>query len=119
MGSLPSRILVVDDEEAFRYAAAKALQGAGFDVAVAEDYRDALVHLEGAAPVDLLLTDVSMPNRVNGFALARMARMRRLDLKVLYVTGYDVPTFEAIGKVLHKPITDEQLISEVRGALTA
>lgn len=118
MSSRPSRVLVIDDDEAFRYAAAKALKGAGFEVAVAEDYRDVLAWLEGAEPIDLLLTDIVMPDRINGFALARMARMRRLGLKVLYVTGYDVPIDEAMGKVLQKPVTDEQLIGEVRGALT-
>jgi CheY-like chemotaxis protein len=115
--SEPFRILLVDDEEAFRYAAARTLQDAGFDVTVAEDYRGALACLESAQPVDLLVADVVM--RVNGFALARMARMRRAGLKVLYVTAHDVPTHEAIGKVLRKPISDEQLINEVRSALAA
>jgi CheY-like chemotaxis protein len=113
----PSHILLVDDEEAFRYAAAKTLQDAGFHVTVAEDYRGALARLESAEPVDLLVADIVMS--VNGFALARMGRMRRAGLKVLYVTAHDVPTHEAIGKILRKPISDEQLISEVRSALAA
>jgi CheY-like chemotaxis protein len=119
MTSARAQILLVDDEEAFRYAAAKALQDAGFDVTVAEDYRGVLARLESDAPVDLLITDVVMPDRVNGFALARMARMRRLGLKVLYLTAFDVPTFEADGKVLRKPISGEDLIEEVRRALAA
>jgi hypothetical protein len=60
-----------------------------------------------------------MPDRVNGFALARMARMRRLDLKVLYLTACDVPSNEAIGKILRKPITHDELAAEVRLALAA
>lgn len=119
MAATTSHILLVDDEEGFRYAAGKALQEAGFAVTVAEDYRDALAHLESEKPLDLMVTDIVMPDRVNGFALARMARMRRLDLKVIYLTAYDVPTVEAAGKVLRKPISNEQLVSEVRGVLAS
>jgi CheY-like chemotaxis protein len=110
-------ILLVDDEEGFRYAASKALENAGFTVAAVEDYRDALTRLERDERIDLLLTDIVMPNRVNGFALARMARLRRHDLKVLYITSFDVPTTEAAGKVIRKPITEEELVREVWDAL--
>ena len=82
----PRHILLVDDEEAFGYAAAKVLRKAGFEVSLAPDYRHALRTLEGPEPLDLLITDVVMPERVNGFALARMARMRRLDL---WISLYD------------------------------
>jgi len=58
-----------------------------------------------------------MPAGINGFALARMGRMRRLDLRVLYVTGYDLPMEEAIGKILRKPISPEVLVAEAREAL--
>jgi len=46
-----------------------------------------------------------------------MGRMRRLDLRVLYVTGYDIPMEEGIGKVLRKPIGLDVLVAEVRDAL--
>jgi len=117
MTATPERILVVDDEESFRYAATKALEAAGYLVDAAPDYRQALELLERGAPIDLLLTDVVMPERVHGFALARMARMRKLDLKVMYVTAYDVPQVEGLGKVLRKPVSAEQLVDEVRRAL--
>ena len=48
-----------------------------------------------------------------------MARMRRPELKVIYLTAYDIPGVEdeAIGPVLRKPIEEEQLIAEVRRIL--
>ena len=119
MTKAPSRILLVDDDESFRYTAKRLLTDAGFEVTAAPDYREALDAINSDKPIDLLLTDVVMPNRVNGFALARMARMRRMSLPILYMTAFDVPTNEAMGKILRKPIADEELVAEVRHALAA
>ena len=115
----PRHILMVDDDEIFREAAAKVLRDAGVDVRLAPDHRVALDVLEGNDPVDLLVTDIVMPDRVNGLALARMGRLRRRTLKVLYVTGYDISGVEdeALGRVLRKPVEPDALIAEVRRAL--
>lgn len=110
---MATRILVVDDDEAFRYAAAKTLTDAGFEVADAHDYRGALAILDDKKPLALLITDIVVP-AVNGFALARMARMRHFGLKVIYVTGFDVPTHEAIGPILRKPLDPDLLLAEAR-----
>ena len=111
-------VLLVDDDEAFSYAACRALQAAGFEVFVAPDYRLALQILESPQQLDLLITDLVMPDRMNGFALARMARMKRLGLPVLYVTAYDdIPQEEASGKILRKPIATETLVIEAQSAI--
>ena len=109
-----ANILLVDDDEAFSYVAAKALRAAGYDVLLAPDHRLALEILDSPRLLDLLITKVVMPKRVNGFALARMARLRRLDLKILYMTAFEVPTREAIGKILYKPLSLEVLTLEAR-----
>ena len=57
----------------------------------------ALEVLEAERPIDLLITDIVMPGSVNGIALSRMARLRRRDLKVVYLTGYNVPGVENEG----------------------
>lgn len=113
------RILFVEDDEAFSYSAAKALGQAGYDVVTAPSYFLALRELNGETPIDLLITDVVMPNGINGFALARMARLRQRNLKILYVTGFDVPTDEAIGTILRKPVAADQLVQQVRLSLAA
>jgi CheY-like chemotaxis protein len=110
-------ILIVDDDEAFCYAAANALRAIGYKVSLALDHRLALQMLESPEPLDLMITDIVMPGHVNGFALARMARLRRLDLKVLYTTAYDISDVEAIGKILRKPIPLELLALEAGIAL--
>ena len=113
-----TRILVVDDDTVFGDAAARVLR-AGFEVSLAPDHRLALEDLESTRPVDLLITDIVMPDRVNGVALSRMARMRRPELKVMYLTAYDIPGVEdeAAGPVLRKPIDEDRLVAEVRRVL--
>ena len=61
-----------------------------------------------------------MPGRVNGFTLARMARMRRHGLSVIYMTAYDdLPVDGAMGKLLRKPFPLEMLPLEVAEVLAA
>jgi DNA-binding NtrC family response regulator len=113
------RLLLVDDDLVFGEAAASALRTAGFEVFLAPDYRLALEDLESTRSIDLLITDIVMPNRVNGIALSRMARMRRPRLKIIYMTAYDISGVEdqALGLILRKPIDVNRLITEVKRAL--
>lgn len=114
-----ARVLIVEDEAACRYATKKALTDAGFEAIAAAGYLRALDVICSEEPLDLLLTDIVSPNGVNGFALARMARMRRPNIKIMYMTGFDVPVDEALGKVLKKPMLDENLVDEVRQVIAA
>jgi DNA-binding response OmpR family regulator len=114
---MPGRILILEDDVSFSYSASKALESAGFDVVVAHDYLTALQAMEDGT-IELLLADVVLGNGVNGLALARMARMRHQDLRVLLMTGYDLPADEAFGVPLHKPLKEEDLIKAVKVAFS-
>jgi len=114
---MPARILLVDDDESFLYFATRALERANFQVLEATGYLRALEVLESPDGVDLLLTDLFMPKGVNGFALGRMAKLRRPRISLLYVTAFDAPAGEADGKILRKPLTEEDLVQEVQIAL--
>jgi CheY-like chemotaxis protein len=116
---VPRTLLVDDDHLVFGDAAARVLRAAGFEVFLAPDYRLALEDLESTQTIDLLISDIVMPDRVNGVALSSMARLRRPGLRIIYITAYDISGIEdeAIGPVLRKPIDDEQLVSEVRRVL--
>jgi hypothetical protein len=109
------RILLVDDDEGFRNATAGLLRAAGYHARTAPDHRLALEILERGEPVDVLILDIVMPDRVNGFALARMARLRRPALKVIYISGFDIPgaAGEALGPIIRKPLDDDQLLAEL------
>lgn len=117
--SIGATILVVEDDEAARISLGGLLRRSGYSVLLAPDYRLALSFVESEQPIDLLVTDIVMPDRVNGLALARMARLRRPAIKLLYVTGYDIPGFEteALGPILRKPFADDQLIATIRRLL--
>jgi CheY-like chemotaxis protein len=118
-GPEKKHILVVDDDEAFREATAGVLRTAGYEVWTAPDYRLALEILEDGTPIALLLLDIVMPDRVNGLALARMARLRRPNIGVIYLTGYDIPGLEteALGPIIRKPTDHDVLLDQVARAL--
>jgi len=115
-----AHILVVDDDSVCCYATTLLLQSAGYTVTSAKDYREALPRIESDDRLDLLVTDIVMPHRVNGFALARMARMKRPRIKVIYLTGFaEVPLQEAAGPVLRKPVSDDHLLTIVQRELAS
>jgi CheY-like chemotaxis protein len=110
-----AHILVVEDDAAYRGALGQILQREGFDVSVTADFRGALDILETDRPVQLMLVDIVMPDRVNGIALSRMARLRRKEIKIIYMTGYNIPGIdrEALGPILRKPVDETVLVQEI------
>lgn len=81
-------VLVVDDEVLLRMLMLDVLQDNGYRALEAADGPSALKILESDARIDLLITDVGLPGGVNGRQVADVARKRRPDLKVLFITGY-------------------------------
>jgi len=66
-------VLVVDDSETVRQVLQLTLSNAGFDAIEAEDGDDALEKLASAPAVDMLITDLNMPN-MNGLELIQKIR---------------------------------------------
>lgn len=81
------RILVVEDEFLIRLTLAEILGDEGFDVTEAEDGEQAVALLRSNGMFDLVMTDVNLPGRVSGWAVADAARARRADFPVVFVTG--------------------------------
>lgn len=81
-------ILVVDDEPLVRLFVTEVLQELGYAVLEGEDGPSGLRVLSAAARIDLLITDVGLPNGMNGRQLADSARRARPGLNVLFITGY-------------------------------
>jgi PAS domain S-box-containing protein len=80
-------ILVVEDDATVRLLVIEVLNTLGYRYLEAEDAQAAIPFLQADLPIDLLITDVGLPN-MNGRQLAEIAREHRPSLKVLFVTGY-------------------------------
>lgn len=119
------KILVVDDEPLVRMVAVEVLSDLGYDVVEAEDGPGALSMLGSHADIDLLVSDVGLPNGMNGRQLADAVRARLPQLPVLFVTGYAEHAVLNHGnlapgmQVLTKPFTAESLHLRVRQLLAA
>jgi DNA-binding NtrC family response regulator len=115
-------LLLVDDDEDVLEALYNALKSMGHAVARAASGLAALEIIDRKEPLDLLLTDVVMPG-LHGFNLARMAVLRRPDIRILYMSGYTEveeitkDTGPRYGKLLEKPLRPDQLKVEIDEAL--
>jgi two-component system cell cycle sensor histidine kinase/response regulator CckA len=116
------QILIVDDEESVRKYVDRVLTIAGYRTIVAADCANAIV-IAAQVRVDLLLTDVMMPE-MTGAALAAKLREGDPDLKVLYLTGHADRLFDERwtlgGKeaFLEKPCTAAGLRQAVSMSIT-
>ncbi len=115
-------ILLVEDEEAVRAFGARALAQRGYTVLEAASGVEALQVIEEHGEVDLIVSDVVMPE-MDGPSLLRELRARGIASKIVFVSGYaedafrkNLPGGEEFG-FLPKPFTLKQLIETVKGAL--
>jgi PAS domain S-box-containing protein len=81
-------ILLVEDEEDVRVFTAEVLRELGYQVTAASNGASALAALDRMTQLDLLFTDVGLPDGMNGRQLADEVTRRRPGIKVLFTTGY-------------------------------
>ena len=110
-------VLVVEDEEGVRQLAGRILSARGYRVLDARNGEEALAVMDRVGEVDLVLTDVVVPDLGTG-ELARRVREVK-DVPILYMSGYpreDVIERHLIGAdqpFLQKPFTGDELAEEV------
>jgi PAS domain S-box-containing protein len=119
-------ILVVEDEVAVRDLVCNVLSGHGYKILQAETGVKALdVWHQNKRKIDLLLTDLVMPDRLNGRELAEKLRAEKPRLKVIFTSGYSA---DVVGKdfvlqrglnYLQKPYDPQKLAITVRDCLDA
>ena len=116
-------ILLVEDEDQVRTVARAILQRHGYHVVEMRTAGEALAYCQGRAdPIDLLVTDVVMP-QMSGPELARRLPDVRPTLKVLCMSGYTDDAIVRHGVMqadiafLQKPFTTESLTYKVREVL--
>jgi signal transduction histidine kinase len=114
-------VLLVDDDNAVREVTRAMLHDLGYLVLEAGSGGAALDLIDRTPRLDLLIVDFAMPG-MNGAEVARLARMRRANLPVLFVTGFaDRSTIEGITEpqILRKPFAEHELAERVRIALSS
>ncbi len=120
----PPVILLVEDETAVREVTREVLLHAGYGVLESSSAREAL-QLAGAhaEQIDLLLTDVIMPE-MNGAELASQLQNMRPGLVTVFMSGYAESDLarrinRSSATHIQKPFTIHQLLSRVSEALRA
>jgi CheY-like chemotaxis protein len=123
-GAKPGEVvLVVEDDPLVLRLAVQLLTGLGYRTLEAHDGPEAIATLERTGRIDLLFTDVVLPKGMNGTALAREARRRKPELKVLYMSGYTANAIIHHGvldkgvHLLPKPFRKVELARKVRQVL--
>ncbi|MBK9516143.1 MAG: response regulator [Anaeromyxobacter sp.] len=118
-------LLVAEDEPQVRALLQRQLAAEGYTVLVAADGREAVALLERhAGRVDLLLTDMVMPN-LGGPELARHFRERHPASPVIFMSGYAEPAADGVGPrgadgvFVQKPFAVAELAATVRRLLDA
>jgi signal transduction histidine kinase/CheY-like chemotaxis protein len=101
--ALSCDVLLVEDHPAVREETARLLRDLGCRVSATGDAEDAMAALVDGSPIDLMITDLSLPYGLDGRALAEAARAMRPDLKVLFTSGYGPQGAEAEPDFLPKP----------------
>jgi PAS domain S-box-containing protein len=114
-------ILLVDDEEGVRKLVSAVLGNGGYTVMEAANGSAALsIYEKNSHKVDLVLTDVVMP-QLNGFELGQVLAEKNPELRILYMSGYrDTPALspgEPARSFLNKPFTPDTLLAKVREVL--
>ena len=115
-------ILLVEDEDGVRFLAQAVLQTLGYTVLEARHGGDALLLVENrATPIDLMITDVVMPN-LSGRELAERLATRQPTMRVLFMSGYTDDAIVRHGILagmtfLEKPFAPEALARKVREVL--
>jgi two-component system C4-dicarboxylate transport response regulator DctD len=118
--TVPTRILVVEDDEQFRHSVKRALELDGHQVSPFADAESALEGLAAVAPT-VILTDLRLPFS-DGLYLLDRVREKAPDLPVVLMTGHgDIPTaIQAIRAgvydFLEKPFSRERLLAVIQRA---
>lgn len=118
----PPVILLVEDESMVREITGQVLSHAGYSVLESSNANEALqIASSHDGPIDLLLTDIVMPE-MNGADLAQRMLTRQPDLITIFMSGYaehDVLRKAKLSSAVHiqKPFTIDALLSRVSEAL--
>ena len=121
--SHPATILLVEDDEAVRNITAEILKDLGYRILIAATPQKAVELCDDKEHIDLLLTDVIMPD-MNGRELSQKIIELRSDIKVLFMSGYTAEVINQKGILadglhfIQKPFDRASLHRKIQGVLS-
>lgn len=109
------RVLIVEDDPLIREFVVEALREEGFEVIHAADGEQALAWC-GRRAADVLVTDIELPGKVDGWQIAERCREQNPGLPVIYATGFSPVSPRPVpgSLMLRKPFQPEQIVQAVR-----
>ncbi len=117
---MSARVLIIDDDDAFRFAMAKALRRSGYDVAEASSGEEAIEVLTNGTPPDVALLDLKMRG-IGGLEVLRRRGPAPTSIIVLTGHGTVKSAVEAMRlgaySFLEKPVDADMLRPLIRQAL--
>lgn len=121
-GSMPYKILLVDDEGIVRETLAEMLEEEGCEVTTASNAEEALLKFQ-KYQCDVILTDLSMPS-VNGIQLAEQLKQLNPAIPVFIITGWNqidqqlLASNKVIDGIIKKPFNVEKIRAEIERVLS-
>jgi PAS domain S-box-containing protein len=118
------RVLVVEDDHDVRELLVEELESLGYLVSAAESGPKALILLDGGLTVDVVVSDVVMPDGMSGFQLVREIRRRLPGLAIVLTSGMTAMAGVADAAtqdlpILRKPYRGDDLSQAIETALDA
>ncbi len=118
-------ILLVDDDDLVREQVSSLLRNMGYSVTSTQNGEDALQIIDARRDFDLVIADIVMPGKMNGFQLAGKIAAANPQLPVLLMSGFsadaagDAGVTQSDYHILRKPFGSRELDETVRRALDA
>jgi CheY-like chemotaxis protein len=122
---MTKKILIVDDEDYIRSLLIEVLSDAGYEVLAAAEGKEALGILE-QHQVDLIITDIIMPDMEGIEFINKVKRQKKLSAKIIAISGsgnvrvdsyLNLALKMGADSVLEKPFTIDQVLEAVRTSL--
>jgi len=117
-------VLVIEDDEPIQTVVEDALTEAGFEPAIVPSGEEAVTLLKGmAGEYRVLVTDINLRSRIDGWEVARRAREIDPNFPVVYISGASAGEWPSKGVpnsvLLEKPFASAQLVTAVADLLNS
>ena len=112
-------VLIVEDETLLAFFAREVMEGAGYEVLVADNAGDAVIELERRLDIRVVLTDVQLPGSMDGLRLAEVVRSRWPPIALVITSGriaLAAAEMPAQSVFLSKPYAQKDLCRAVQSA---